>query len=156
MPDALDELPNLGGLPSTLPIFAANGGLAQGDFAPSRLEFENRFVTTGSVKRLEIYEGWHNHRQALLTDGLAPVSRQLLNGSFTTAKAEPGDIDLATVVPLGSSQRPLRPDEPIGRLLLGPRMKTRYNCDAYPIYVLPPAHLHLPFIGSISRRGEAR
>ena len=142
MPDALDELPNLQELPSTLPLFTAAGSLAQGDFAPSRLEFEGRFVNTGSLRRADIYAGLLDHRRALQDDGLSASSRQLLNGSFTTTKPEPGDIDLAVEVPLASNQRPPRPDEPIGRLLLGPHMKLQFSCDAYPIYVLPSDHPH--------------
>ncbi|MEE8585400.1 MAG: hypothetical protein V3T83_11160 [Acidobacteriota bacterium] len=97
-------------------------------------------MNTGSPRRSGIYGGWQDHRQALLADGLDPVSRQLLNGSFTTAKTDPGDIDLAVEVPLAYDQLPPRPDEEIGRLLLGPRMKVRFSCDAYPIYALPSDH----------------
>lgn len=140
MSDILDELPNIRHLLNTLPLFTAHGGLAQGDFAPSRIEFETRFVMTPNAKRLQIYDGWNDHRAALLADGLTPDSRQLLNGSYTTAKGEPGDVDLAVEIPITSSQPPPRPDQPVVRLLLGPRMKPRFNCDAYPIYVLPVNH----------------
>jgi len=119
MSGILDELPDLHTLPTALPLFTANGGLGEGDFAPSRLDFERRFVTTGRASRRRLYEGWDDHRQALLTDGLSPTSRQLIDRSFTTAKTEPGDVDLAAEVPLAFDQRPPRPDEPICRLLLG-------------------------------------
>ena len=93
----------------------------------------------GPARRV-IYHGWRDHRQALLDDGLDPGSRQLLDGSFTTAKIDPGDIDLAVEVPVASGQAPPRPEEPIARLLLGSRTRMRFNCDAYLIFSLPPDH----------------
>jgi hypothetical protein len=65
-------------------------------------------------------------------------SRQLLNGSFTTSKSSPGDIDIAVEVPLdGDIERRLMELSPVIQLLQGPEMKGRFKCDAYPIYVLP-------------------
>jgi hypothetical protein len=138
MPNTLNDLPILGALSRQLPPFTPTGGLEPGDFAPDRVEFEDRFVDTGKAQRRTIYNGWNDHRAALLSDGLAPTSRQLVNGSFTTAKAEPGDIDLAVEVPTTRAQLLRGQDEPVVRLLLGPLMKARFLCDAYPIYVLPP------------------
>jgi hypothetical protein len=140
MADRLNELPDLSTLPTSLPAFASNLALPQGDFAPTKSEFEARFVSVGSPDRSGIYSGWADHRRALLGDGLPPVSRQLLDGSYTTGKADPGDLDLAVEVPLAGDERPPAPEEPIGRLLLGARMKPRFNCDAYPIYSLPVDH----------------
>jgi hypothetical protein len=140
MSDPLDQFPNLDSLPSRLPPFTANGSLEPGDFAPRRGEFEGRFVDPPRPTRSAIYAGWQLYRQALLADGLQPASRQLLDGSFTTAKIDPGDIDLAVEVPLRSDQTPPRPEEPIGRLLLGRRMQAKFKCDAYPIYTLPTDH----------------
>lgn len=67
------------------------------------------------------------------------TARQLLNGSYTSAKESPGDIDIAVEAPMSHSRdlANFAPDHPIARLLLGSLMKPAYHCDAYPIYALP-------------------
>lgn len=124
----------------SIPLFTAEGCLPRGDFFPSRIEFERRFVESGDrVQRGSIYRGWNVHRHDLLRAGLPDAARQLLNGSCTTAKESPGDIDIAVEVPLSHNIElaSLTPDHPIVKLLLGPLMKSEYHCDAYPIYALP-------------------
>lgn len=122
-----------------LPLFSANGSLPPGDFQPSRIEFEARFVSTGDLTRKRsIYDGWNRHRGALTRAGVPADGRQLLNGSYTTAKFSPGDMDIAVQVTLdGVEFRALRPNHPVVRLLQGPLTKAGYDCDAYPIYSLP-------------------
>jgi hypothetical protein len=123
-----------------IPLFTTEGCLPPGDFLPSKSEFESRFVNAGDRERRDfIYRGWNDHRQALLHAGVAGRARQLLNGSYTTAKSSPGDIDLAAEVPLPGSGAllTLSPDHPVVRLLQGQHTKPLYQCDAYPIYVLP-------------------
>lgn len=123
-----------------IPLFTAEGTLTPGDFLPSRGDFVARFVSTGDiVQRSSIYAGWNDHRIALIDAGLPAEARQLLDGSYTTAKHSPGDIDIAVevLVPSGDSLRTLTTDNPIPSLLRGSALKPRYHCDAYPIYVLP-------------------
>ncbi len=136
--ESLDSLPNIQSTP--LPDFDASTALPNGDFFPSRTDFEARFVN-GSVRRTTIYNGWNRHRSALKDAGLPDSARQLLNGSFTTTKNDPGDIDLAVEVPKADE---LFNDEsklnPVVALLRGPKMKTNYECDAYPIFIFPPEH----------------
>jgi hypothetical protein len=122
-----------------LPGFDANGVLPPGDYLPTRSDFERRFVDTGDApRRRAIYEGWTRHRQALVRDGLAESARQLLDGSYTTSKAAPGDIDVAVEVPITKAQlEQMHEGSAVHRLLLGPHMKAAYMCDAYPIYCLP-------------------
>jgi hypothetical protein len=123
-----------------LPPYRGDGSLPPGDFRPSRADFETRFVNVEDVtRRTSIYDGWNNHRTALIRAGLTPASRQLLNGSYTTAKHSPGDIDLAVEVPVAdvASLATWTVDHPIVALLQGPLMKPAYLCDAYPIYALP-------------------
>ena len=136
--DFLSDFPERFDTP--LPAFTADGGLPPGDFLPSRLEFEKRFVETANrERRSAIYEGWSRHRSALLLAGGTPASRQLLNGSYTTDKETPGDIDLAVEVPMSNREElaGLTLDHPIVKLLQGPLTKPEYDCDAYPIFVLP-------------------
>jgi uncharacterized protein DUF6932 len=129
-------------VPGLLPAFASNGALPPGDYAPTKSDFETRFVNTSiSGPRSRIYEGWNLHRTALIEAGLSPASRQLLDGSFTTNKPSPGDLDLAVEVLISSSQfTSLSDSDPVMRLLQGPQMKSRFHCDAYPILVLPATH----------------
>lgn len=116
--------------------------LPPGDYFPRKDAFEATFVPDSS-RRAETYEGWNKHRDALQTAGLPTASRQLLNGSFTTSKETPGDIDLAVEVPDADQvfQDPSRL-QAIVNLLRGPEMKPDFDCDAYPIYVFPEEHPH--------------
>ena len=130
-PDFLSDFPERP--ESSIPLFNAEGCLPPGDFLPSQLEFERRFVLTGDqVQRTSIYQGWTVHRAELMGAGAPDTAHQLLNGSYTTAKESPGDIDIAVEVLANFA-----PDHPIVKLLLGPLMRPAYRCDAYPIYVLP-------------------
>lgn len=132
-------------LESSIPLFNAEGCLPPGDFLPPQIEFERRFVSTGDqVQRASIYQGWNLHRHELMDAGVPDTARQLLNGSYTTAKESPADIDIAVEVPVFHSRElaNFAPDHPIARLLLGPLMKAEYHCDAYPIYALPKSDAH--------------
>ena len=125
---------------TSIPLFTAEGCLPPGDFLPLRIDFETRFVEMGDrARRALIYRGWNAHRLDLVSAGIAQSARQLLDGSYTTAKASPGDIDIAVEVPLSGSGEltGLTPDHAVVRLLQGPQMKADYHCDAYPIYSLP-------------------
>ena len=44
-----------------------------------------------------------DHRKALLEAGIPAQAKQLLNGSYTTSKASPNDIDIAVEVPISES-----------------------------------------------------
>ena len=122
-----------------LPAFSDEGVLPPGDFRPTRAQFEERFVRSGNRERREaIYEGWNRHREALMQAGLRDGTRQLLNGSYTEAKAAPGDIDIAVEVPADREMLSTSGmDHPVVRLLQGSDMREEYWCDAYPIFVLP-------------------
>jgi hypothetical protein len=123
-----------------MPPFTPEGCLPPGDFLPSRLDFEMRFVDAGDhTRRASIYLGWNAHRHDLAHAGIPESARQLLNGSYTTSRNSPGDIDIAVEVPVADSGllRTLGPDHSVVSLLLGPPMKKQYDCDAYPIYSLP-------------------
>jgi hypothetical protein len=131
----LDSFPD--SLRSDLPPFNEHGVLPPGDYFPDRTSFEARFVNTEtSPVRQAINAGWNRHRHDLVRNGLAPSARQLLNGSFTTAKEVPGDLDLGDI----TAQLPVL--APVLALLQGPVMQPLYQCDAYPIYSLPPDHEH--------------
>ena len=143
--ESLDSLPGVSG--TQLPDLVSTADedyrhLPPGDYFPRQDAFEATFVT-GSRQRAKIYEGWKKHRNALQTAGLPTASRQLLNGSFTTSKPTPGDIDLAVEVPDADQVfQDSRRLQAIVALLRGPEMKPEFDCDAYPIYVFPEEHPH--------------
>ncbi len=57
----------------------------------------------------------------------------MLDGSYTTSKLDPGDIDLVVEVDaalfLGSAR--------VQELLSGPAARSEFCCDAYPLIVFP-------------------
>lgn len=55
-------------------------------------------------------------------------------------KPEPADLDLAVEVPTTSEE--LKKGLSVSELLNGPKMKRAFECDAYPIYCLPPEDPH--------------
>lgn len=124
---------------SGLPSLTDEGLLPPGDYAPTRAEFERSFVEVGNAaRRAEIYAGWNRHRNQLQWDGLAPSARELLDGSYTSSRWEPRDIDIVVEYPVTSTElRMLTPTSPIIRLLQGSLLKSEYGCDAYPLYSLP-------------------
>jgi len=124
---------------SGLPPLTHEGLLPPGDYAPARAEFERPFVYVGNAaRRAEIYAGWNRHRNQLQQDGLAPSARELLDGSFTSSRWDPRDIDIVVEYPVTSMDLSmLTPTSPIVRLLQGRLVKSDYDCDAYPLYSLP-------------------
>ena len=124
-----------------LPAFDGHGNLPAGDYWPTSQDFEERFVRLqASATRLAIYLGWGRHRKDLAACGLVQTAAILLNGSYTTSKVDPGDLDLAVEVPISDSSDMCGPMAPVFNLLQGPAMKPPYQCDAYPIPVLPASH----------------
>lgn len=136
-----------------LPEFNGDGNLPLGDYHPSASSFEARFVSVPSLSRRDIYDGWGRHRAALAAAGAEASAKQLLNGSYTTAKQDPGDIDLVVEVIVPDS----RPASVAARaavlaLLPGPGTKATYGCDAYPIVVVPPTD---PNYANVTEKGYA-
>lgn len=134
----------------SLPPFTATGVLPPGDYAPEASEFEVRFVDIGeSAIRKRIYSGWIRLRQALLSVGQAVSARHLLDGSYTTSKPSPGDLDVAVELAITGEEyeQLLRSHgHPALPLLAGPGSKPQYDCDAYPILVLPRDHPDYPTV----------
>jgi len=83
----------------TLPPFDDHGNLPSGDYWPTEADFEGRFVNVaGSSSRENIYAGFKNHRAELLAAGVDDAASCMLDGSYTTSKLDPGDIDLVVEV----------------------------------------------------------
>lgn len=125
--------------PDPLPAFNSDDNLPAGDYWPSRSDFETRFVTVSeSSARPRIYDGFKRHRAELLAEGALRGSPCLLDGSFTTSKVEPGDIDLVVEVGEATFSASLR----LRQILSGPNAKPEFSCDAYPVIVYDASHPH--------------
>ncbi|PQV43203.1 DUF6932 family protein [Methanohalophilus euhalobius] len=121
-----------------IPDFDDNGNLPPGFISPPLKDFENCFVDDfpESGTRGSIFEGYLKYCSIL--SSLEIASLQWINGSFTTNKLHPNDIDLVThidAVKLDSD----------GRFFLflkneldHHRVKNIYKCDTYYIPLYPP------------------
>lgn len=89
-----------------LPRFDAHGNLTVGQLfrrggaelslVPASLhELHDRFVRDGLPRRAYVWDGWMRHRHVL--DQMPVPYITLVNGSFTTTKPEPGDIDVCVL-----------------------------------------------------------
>jgi hypothetical protein len=132
-----------------LPPFNADGNLPSGDYWPSTAEFEERFVAVpGSSTRLRIYDGFKRHQTELLAQGVAHGAPCLLDGSFTTNKCDPGDIDLVVEVDEVTLSGSVR----LQQLLSGSKVKPDFSCDAYPLVVYEESH---PDYNAVTEAGRA-
>jgi len=135
--------------PDHLPTFNGDGNLPPGDYWPSATDFEKRFVNVvGSSTRARIYIGFNRHRGKLLNEGVALAAPCLLDGSFTTSKSHPGDIDLVVEVEEAALSKSTR----LQQLLSGPGAKADFSCDAYPLIVYDASH---PNFKSVTEAGRA-
>lgn len=89
-----------------LPRFDTHGNLTVGQLftrggaalslVPASLdELHDRFVRGGHARRAHVWNGWMRHRQLL--DAMPVPYITLVNGSFTTTKPEPDDIDVCVL-----------------------------------------------------------
>jgi hypothetical protein len=77
-----------------LPEFNTDGNLPEGLYKPTLVEFKDRFVINcaDSKTRSPIYSGYMDYCNQMITFDIA--STNWVNGSFTTQKQDPGDIDI--------------------------------------------------------------
>jgi len=120
--------------------FDSFGNLSPYKIIPFTLEyFEEVFLF--SPKRVTIYEGYQKYSNDLLN--LVPSMRHWIDGSFTTTKEEPNDIDLVCFVwyeyiVLGNYIK----DEfkNFDTNLSKAKCKKVYNVDGYLVPVFPKEH----------------
>lgn len=125
-----------------LPGWSAHGALPAGDYWPTQGSFEAVLVRVeGSSTRAAIYSGWNSHRSALRTVGCDDMACCLLNGSYTTTKQDPNDLDLVVFLDVDPDDADsVTRFERAAPLLQGPKAKDPYLCDAYAVPVLPRSH----------------
>ena len=135
--------------PTPLPAFNGDGNLPPGDYWPSKAKFEAQFVSVASSSsRPLIYDGFNRHRAELLDEGVTTLAKCLLDGSFTTSKRDPEDIDLVVEIDEATLTRSQR----VQQLLSGPNAKADFFCDAYPLVVYDVSHPHYK---SVTEAGRA-
>jgi len=99
-------------------------------------EFEECFIDRfpDSTKRPDIYEGYIDF-SILLCEEMPSAQKQLINGSFTTNKIEPGDIDL--VIVFDSNSLTSKEKNKCRILMNNETIKEGYGCHTYPLVKYP-------------------
>lgn len=132
-----------------LPNFLSTGLLPAGDHWPTEEEFETRFVNVaGSTTRIPIYDGFKRHRAELLAAGAPIDSAYALDGSYTTDRRDPRDIDFVVEIDAAVFDQSMV----LQALTAGSILKSTYLCDAYVIPVYAPDH---PDFDKLTVKGRA-
>lgn len=125
-----------------VPPFNDDGLLPEGRHPATVEEVKAALVDAfeGSATRAAIFGYWLELRTAL--QELVPVHAQWLDGSFTTDKPDPADLDLVTVIDgpafdeLPRHQRLL-----VGSLIEGTYTEQFWACDSNPLALYPDGDL---------------
>ncbi len=122
-------------------MLGKDGLLAPGRHKVTAAEFKATFVEAfpASSTRAPLHTRWLRHRAAIL--GYVPIVSQWIDGSFVTDKADPGDIDVVTVM-TEVDYNALTPVEQsvLGSVLAGKATKAVWSIDSYPVFVVPAGH----------------
>jgi hypothetical protein len=123
-----------------IPEFGQDGNLPRGIHKPTVSEFKSRFVENfdSSITRIDIFNGYKTYCEDLLQLNVAMI--QWVDGSFTTNKIDPNDIDIVThldALKINSIQMV----DKVGRLSKNRnQLKSKYKCDPYAIPIYPQNH----------------
>lgn len=123
-----------------IPKFDKNGYLPPGIHESILDEFKIRFVEDmgKSLTRGDIFDGYMNYCREL--SSLDVAIKQWVDGSFTTAKVNPNDIDMVSHIDALKICSRQHYDQ-VSRLLKNrDRLKSKYKCDPYMIFIYPPGH----------------
>jgi hypothetical protein len=127
--------------PLPLSIDHTTGALPPGKHPASVDDVRTAFVDAfpASRNRPVIFTRWQEHRRAV--SELIASGTQWVDGSFTTAKDEPKDIDVLTILDHGDVEA-LEPHQQItlGGLFTGAKMRNICRCDAYLAVEYPVGH----------------
>jgi hypothetical protein len=129
-----------GGVPASM--FDEHGNLPAG-FADWTLEdVRERLVDAfpTSQSRPVILAGYLRLRSEMQTLATADA-QHWIDGSFSTAKPEPGDLDLLTVIDKDhvDSLEPAQ-QQALAELVAGPNTKATHHCDSYFLPSVPESH----------------
>lgn len=123
-----------------IPNFDDQGNLPSGIIQSTLEEFEIRFVrdVTGSQTREDIFLGYKEYCKDILSLNVA--TKQWINGSYTTSKKDPRDIDLVThldAIKVNDKTIYERLTQLINNKLY---VINKYKCHVFGIAVYPPDH----------------
>ncbi|EFC90084.1 hypothetical protein Dpep_0052 [Dethiosulfovibrio peptidovorans DSM 11002] len=123
-----------------LPCFDANGNLPAGTYSAGIEEFYIRFVASfAETTREGIFNGYQKLLREFAHIGIC--THQIIDGSYTTNKTNPGDIDLVSFLDGPKINEIAKKDADLANKLInnffcGKKTKKIYHCDSYacPIY----------------------
>ena len=121
-----------------IPNFNEEGNLPPGIYRPNLHEFKNRFVVNcaTSKTRGNIYSSYINYCNEIIAFNIA--SKNWVDGSFTTEKKDPGDIDIVVhfdALKLNSIKERVTIAT---RLLDKINTKSIFHCHTFAVPVYPP------------------
>lgn len=125
----------------TIPAFDDAGNLPEGPHDATIDDIMTQLVEPfeRSPTRRMIFEWWRHHRAGLLD--LVEVTEQWLGGSFASAKTDPNDLDLVTVLDGPAFDELARHRQLLVRpLVAGNYTEAIWRCDAYPVFAYPEGH----------------
>jgi aspartyl/asparaginyl-tRNA synthetase len=128
-----------------IPDFNENGYLPPGIHEATMEDFRIRFVddVEESITRCKVFAGYTDYCRDMLA--LDILIKQWLDGSFTTRKIDPNDMDVISHVDalkinnkytIDQFQRLIIKEDHSNRRLLN----SKYKCDPFAIAVYPPEH----------------
>lgn len=126
-----------------IPAFREDGWLPEGHHRATWEEVVATFGGGEGSRRAELTRSLLALRDALRAHGVTGTF--LLNGSYISAKPEPGDFDVLLIAPAGIQARKDANPEP-ARLL---DAETAEQERGYSIYYTPEDSLNLPLLRSI-------
>jgi hypothetical protein len=120
-----------------IPEFDENGNLPSGVLNSSIQDFEIHFIVNfkDSSTRPEIFKGYLKYCDKLLPLNIA--FKQWINGSFTTSKINPNDIDFVTYIDALKLDENLEIQKKISEICNPEETKKEFLCDVYFIPVFP-------------------
>jgi len=121
-----------------IPKFDNNGNLPAGFITPKLDEFKEHFVDNfrDSTTRQKIFNGYIRYNSKL--DVIKVATIQWVNGSYTTSKVNPEDIDFVTHIDAIELDESEEIKEIFSKLTDKSRAKSECICDVYFIAVYPP------------------
>ncbi|WP_062235920.1 DUF6932 family protein [Aureimonas sp. N4] len=126
-------------------MFNAHGYLEPGFHDMDSEEMSDAFVNQfpNSTSRAPIFSGFKAHSEALTK--IVSAYQQFINGSFTTNKNDPGDVDLVVFADMTLVDNLSPADqEMLTALVAGKSTKDKFMCDAYFCVQLPEDHPQFP------------
>lgn len=120
-----------------IPDFDENGNLPSGIINSSLQNFEDNFITNfnDSSTRPEIFKGYLRYCDKLLPLNIA--TKQWINGSFTTKKVNPNDIDFVTHIDALKVDENPEIQNKISEICNPFETKKEFLCDVYFIPLYP-------------------